>query len=1000
MSKQLQPKTGRRSNAIRILCASVVLGIVACLAQKTVAQNVPAVTSIDSVGPLSFGGTVASWRFSRSEDVDFDDWPEGWERKVDRDHPPYLPIRIIAHDAAVLSVAQAADLKLLQKWPGLKSMVPGLPALPPSMGDIVVGRYLRVELDGGWAQVQSPRVVVDPLYRYQLELSAKAESLVHDHVYAELTFLDAAGQVVAFHQTDALSGTTRWQPLSSDLAVVPEGAVSMVVRLVLRPIKLAGATDIRGGAGFDDIKIRRLPQMKVETDDRFALYAFGERPVITVRVLGLEHKTENMLFIVRDAAGRQVAMKTVQFSEITHQEAEPEVADVVENATAINNDFKLKADPTIDAGVSDAADPAEVVFGAVKPESDKNAANRSKQKSSVSTAIEGEAKWQLPELRPGFYIVESLLGDFSRPALKSETTVAVLASLPPISGVNPYGWTMSKTIPPDLDVRRVPDWLQRVGVGVVKYPFWFAPDEKVQLDNAAWLVGRLQEKEIRTIGMLDYPPPSLLDKIDERERREPNAANYFRDATVWQPLLEPTMTRLSLKVRTWQLGTDRDFSFLGRPNLKQRMKEIARDLQGFGQPIGIALSWPWLEPLPPTSEQSWDATQLSTDTNLVAEELDAYLQTMESPEGTARERAETWVTLDPLEAGTYDHDTRITDMILRMATVRGYRVPATFVTDPSSKANGLLRSDWRPAELLLPWRTTAILLSDLTRIGSLSMPGGSSTMVLANASRTSIVVWNPEQTTEKIYLGDSIRQIDPWGNATTPLKLTLDGKPFHEINVGPVPTFLTDVDPVLVAFRMSTRLVEKSLDSLLGQRQTVSIEFSNPTRELMSGQVRMKPLSDWEVDLRPQSFDLPAGRTAVQTFDVALRNSAKIGEAKLEFDFLLRTQPTRRFTVGRSLHVGPDGLDIEVTTRLVDNELIIFLTMTNRASTEAQYDCMLFPPGGRQYQRRQILIPPGTTVKRSFPWEDGQSLIGQKMLLRAVEQNGSRVLNQVVEMTP
>ncbi len=52
------------------------------------------------------------------------------------------------------------------------------------------------------------------------------------------------------------------------------------------------------------------------------------------------------------------------------------------------------------------------------------------------------------------------------------------------------------------------------------------------------------------------------------------------------------------------------------------------------------------------------------------------------------------------------------------------------------------------------------------------------------------------------------------------------------------------------------------------------------------------------------------------------------------------------------------------------------------SETQVQYDCMLFPPGGRQYQRRQITIPPQTTVKRVFPWDDSASLIGEKMLLR------------------
>ncbi len=85
---------------------------------------------------------------------------------------------------------------------------------------------------------------------------------------------------------------------------------------------------------------------------------------------------------------------------------------------------------------------------------------------------------------------------------------------------------------------------------------------------------------MRAIGLLDSPPPSVLAKIDERERREPVAANLFRESAVWQPLLEPLITRLSLKVRTWQLGADSDYSFLGRSNLKKMLKDIARELQG------------------------------------------------------------------------------------------------------------------------------------------------------------------------------------------------------------------------------------------------------------------------------------------------------------------------------------------------------------------------------------------------------------------------------------
>jgi hypothetical protein len=405
--------------------------------------------------------------------------------------------------------------------------------------------------------------------------------------------------------------------------------------------------------------------------------------------------------------------------------------------------------------------------------------------------------------------------------------------------------------------------------------------------------------------------------------------------------------------------------------------------------------------LPPATEQSWAALNLATSTPLAPNELDAYLQSIEAVDHGGREAAENWVALDPLDSATYDLQSRVTDLVLRMTAVRGYRVPATFISSPLDPRQGLLREDWRPNELLLPFRTTSLLLGDLARTGTLPMRGGSSTVVLANATQTTIVIWNPIPTKEVVYLGDKIRQVDVWGNTIVPKKITIDGgKPSHEIQVGPMPTFLIDVDPVLVAFRMTTQLVQTNLDSLLGRRQSVSLQFVNPTPEMLSGEVRMKPLADWSVDNRPQTFDVAPGRTAVHEFEVSLRNSAKIGPSQLEFDFVLRTTPPRRFTVTRAVTVGPEGLDLEVTTRISGGELLVLLSMTNHTTEPMQYDCMMFPPGGRQYQRRQIVIPPGESVKRLFPWEDGASLVGQRMLLRAVEQNGARVLNHVVDINP
>jgi len=921
------------------------LGIAAWASVASIAADAKKLPETLLAIRISDKNGLHQWTFSRNEDVDFDDTPDRWKRQRDRQHPAYLSIRIQPRDEATQKFGQAVDLQLMKPWETARKYISVLPALAPSATDFITDRYLRMELDGGWAMVTSPAVAVDSLYRYRLKLNAKTEELVFDTARAELVFLDAAGKPVAQYDTRSLTGTSPWTELSTELVAVPNLAVTATVRLLLRPIKSGGEADIRGAAGFDDITLQQLPQIRVSTDQRLAVYDEGQQPTITVRVLGMKRDAADVRFDILDKNGQRVASQLVSFDEVQVE--------------------------------------------------------TSNERADATNSIEGVATWQLPVLKPGFYVVQSMLGGANSKLLSNETTFVVLADLPTAKLAGPYGWTLPSGMESEADFKRMPDWLSRLGVGVVKYPCWFAADDRVGLDAAAWFVSRLQEKNIRVIGLLDQPPEIVRAKIDERERREPVATNFFRDAAIWQPLLEPIMTRLTLKVRTWQIGTDTDYSFIASTKLRQTIKDIGRELQGFGQPVGIAFSWPWLESLPPASEQSWAAINLSTTAQpLSADELEAYLQTTEATESVTRERAETWVGIDPLNLATYDLQTRITDLVLRMTAVRGHRVSASFASDPLSSQHGLLRPDWRPSELLLPWRTTAMLLGDLTKVGSLQLPGNSTNTVLANSERTSIVIWNPTPTTEVMYLGDSVRQIDVWGNSTMPKRVVVKGRTMHEFKVGPVPTFLVDADPVLVAFQMSTRLIEARLDSLLGQRQTLSIEFTNPTQEVLSGEVRMQRLADWEVDLDPQPFDFAPGRTATHSFDVSLRNSAKIGDAELQFEFLLSTQPPRKFAIARPIHVGPEGLDLEINTRLVKDELLVDLTMVNQTDKPQKYDCMLFPPGGRQYQRRQIVLPPRATIKRTFPWPDGKSLVGKEMLLRAVEQDGDRVLNQVVIIAP
>ena len=512
------------------------------------------------------------------------------------------------------------------------------------------------------------------------------------------------------------------------------------------------------------------------------------------------------------------------------------------------------------------------------------------------------------------------------------------------------------------------------------------------------IFSKLQDSGIQTVGVLDVPPEQQVSQYGLRARRDMVAAQLFRDVGTWQPLLEPVMTRLTLKVRTWQLGADRDHSFLGRPRLRESISQISSGLQGFGQPIDVAISWPWLESELPSGESSWQAICRSIDPPMSAQELDAFLSI--TTKDSRGDGPRTWLMMDPIPASKYDRDSRIRDLVLRMAMIRSHRVQAAFVSNPRDPEQGLLRPSGRPGELLLPWRTTSRLIGNLRKEGSLQLRSGAENLVFVGGDRAVLMLWSAEPTEELIYLGDDIQSVDVWGNVTN-LRTEANGnQPVQRIEIGPVPKFIIGADPTLLAFRMSVDVEQKQLDSFLGQVQKLSVSFANPTRDSLVGEMRILSPEAWTVEVPSRNWEALAGRSATHTFNVVLSNTAKIGQYEFPIQFEIDTVPPKLITVYRNVSVGPEGLDLNVTTRLLrDGELRVQIEITNNASRAQSYDCMLFPPPGRQYQRRFITVEPGETVRREIYWDKGKELVGKRMLLRAVEQDGRRILNYSVDVS-
>ncbi|EMI51766.1 hypothetical protein RSSM_06786 [Rhodopirellula sallentina SM41] len=84
---------------------------------------------------------------------------------------------------------------------------------------------------------------------------------------------------------------------------------------------------------------------------------------------------------------------------------------------------------------------------------------------------------------------------------------------------------------------------------------------------------------------------------------------------------------------------------------------------------------------------------------------------------------------------------------------------------------------------------------------------------------------------------------------------------------------------------------------------------------------------------------------------------------------------------------------------MIGERLRVKIEMTNHTRRNANFDCLLFAGSDRQYERRVLAVAPNETAERNIDWAEGKNLIGKRLLLRAIEQEGNRVINYTFEVT-
>lgn len=916
---------------------------------------------------------VYKWDFQRDNDINFDLLPDDWKRRLDREHPSYIDMRIAPRSPEASLVALQAQGTLatwIHAWEtGRWEANYIAETMPPDLAHLldrtVLDNCLEITMDGGAAELVSPVFPMEHRFSYALQAELSCTALDGHTVWVELQLMDESQRVLQVLATDSLQGTVDWQRLSTKIATSPSPELRFG-RIHVRVVPHS-STLLTGIARFDSISVYRMPRLSLTTELPFYVARPGEEFRVDCIATGIRAGDASVRFELRDHLDEILREESVALTRMAAPAFEEAPQDL---PTEASEQHPAHSKALAGSGKSPHKVPHYVSSHLQRP------------------ALDGQAAWTLQLPEPGLYRVKVNLGIGGEQSQRRQILIGVMPK-EPAQAAGPFGWSLAQ-VGDRLSANELLEMVSRFGAGWVKLPVWLDPSDPVATERLITLIERLQGLGIQVVGKLDQPPTSLRQYFGENVDRA-YAVNTFRDSEVWEAALQPTLTRIGMKLNWFQLGDDDDCSFVGNSNLVETITTIRNKMQSYCQKLNLALSWSWNDASPDAAGAPWNAIHFGNSPQLTAAELETYVS-QQAPD------ADLWVNLDPLNGDRYSLLDRVRDLTQRMVAVKRSPVAAAFVNDPLRPELRLFTPQKSVGEMLIPWHTLVSKLGAAKYEGSIEFPGKSVNHVFTThherGDETVMLLWNDQPTIEHIYLGDHLQASDVWGKsiaiATT---LSEQAAPQQQLSIGPWPVFVQGVDLDIIRFEQKFQMQLDSLANALAVAREIPVALTNTFPQNAVGSVTVVCPTLLNSARSQSPIQLPSGLKMEKSLPVFLRPDASAGKHRLRFDFDLTAGKPYQFSIYRSVKLGQGDIELSwESTRTADDWLEMRVEVQNNTPDPVRFDCKLFPVG-QPYVRFQIHESrPGTTIQ-DVRVKLNQVQPGTEAWLRCEQIGDGRLLN-------
>lgn len=532
----------------------------------------------------------------------------------------------------------------------------------------------------------------------------------------------------------------------------------------------------------------------------------------------------------------------------------------------------------------------------------------------------------------------------------------------------------------------LPDLLPILSVGRVKLAVWSKAGDIEQLDPVAFdsLLEQLEKNGITPTACLTALPPQIAERIGGDDwtrllRVSPD---------LWRAELAFLVARHANHLDRWQLGADSDAAaFLEKPDMRKVYKLLYGEFAKVVVDPDLAMPWPaWYDlsgDLPAT-------VALSVPPDVLPSQLPLYIQDIRGHEGHNLS-----LSLQLLD-GRYGREVQIRDLAQRVVYALAGGASRIDLPLPFTvRKDGDHVTD-QPRELLLIIRTLVSQLSGATFRGRIPNANNVDAFLFDRNGQGVMVLWNRGQEIGAkplaLNLGDHPKRVDLWGNTTPLIAPTAAQSDTVNLEVGPMPIFLVDIDSVAAQMRASVGLDKPLVESSF-EPHTRRIHFSNPGRSTITGLVKLTGPQGWILTPSVFNFTLDPGEKFDHDLTIEFPYNSFAGAKTIQAAFQVQSDRNTSFTVPINVVLGLTDVGMRTLAIRDKGDLIIQQMISNYGDKPIDYSAFAVYPGQPRQERLVTHLDPGRTIIKLYRFTNVQFIPNAKVRSGLRELEGTRILN-------